>query len=435
MRCAAALLVISSLAAAEQFDPRFLRFTSRTEQGRSDRGLDSTPYAFFELAPSTGAGMGAACACSAITGANGEAITVTRGGNGTCTKTGGAGGGVAVTGIANGDLVVCATNQARTEFGDNGLLGILSEDSRTNTCIRSAELCNVAWADVGTPACATDQATGPLGTATMDSITDDDALALEGRSQAITTTSATQHTVSCYVKSSTATRASITLVGTGSSTGDCTGTATGLSTTTSTRVTCTSPAAYAGTLTSVTLTIRVGTVVGDTGVLFVEGCQHEVAAPFASSYIPTTAASVTRGADSYTASLAATGTTPSIAANVFSLGTGLVAYRNILRFRVAAGDSLAIVDNNTTEDVFVEVDETQSLLRGLSAWPNSRIAGYVDGTNIGICRNGSCSTAAQTSFLSNTAKTLYIGTNNTGSNQANAIITAVCVDPSPTRCR
>ena len=129
--------------------------------------------------------------------------------------------------------------------------GLLVEGTRTNTCLRSAELCNASWVDVGTPACASDVAAGPFGTTTMDSITDDSGAAFEGRAQTIATTSLTQHTISAYVKSSTATSASITLAGTGNSAGDCTGTVTGLSATTSKRVTCTSSTAFTAGLTAV----------------------------------------------------------------------------------------------------------------------------------------------------------------------------------------
>lgn len=322
----------------------------RVREARPDSSRRA--FAFFEFAPPEGTGMTAPCACTTPTGAKGETLTFTRASSATCLKC------TTTTGIENGDMVTCLTDQPRVMPGGDGTggVGLLVEDARTNTCLRSAELCNAAWSDVGTPACSSDQAIGPFGTQTMDQLTDNDGAAFEGRSQAITTTSATQHSVSCFVKAGTATAASITLVGTGSSTGDCTGTATGLSTTTSTRVTCSSSAAYAGTLTAVTVTIRVGTVVGDQGTLFVEGCQHELSAPFASSYIATAGASATRAAEVARFSVAMSQTSGSHAVTVvpeWSTGSGsayaLLTYDSSARMAYGNADSNVRIYDGTTE--------------------------------------------------------------------------------------
>ena len=100
-------------------------------------------YAFFEFAPSGGAGMGAPCACTTPTGAKGEALTFTRASNGTCTKT--TTGGLTTTGIANGDLVVCSSNQPRVEYDSQGVLGLLVDSAGTNSVLRSQEVNNAAW--------------------------------------------------------------------------------------------------------------------------------------------------------------------------------------------------------------------------------------------------------------------------------------------------
>ena len=59
MRVALLLALISASALAEG---RFERFCSRGPQGRSERGFGcadvTDPYAFFEFAPTSGAGMG-----------------------------------------------------------------------------------------------------------------------------------------------------------------------------------------------------------------------------------------------------------------------------------------------------------------------------------------------------------------------------------------
>lgn len=104
--------------------------------GRSGRG-----YAFFEFAPAGGAGMGGACACTSPTGAKGEALTFTRTGAATCSKP-----GLATTGIADGDLVVCASNnQPRVERDADGVLGLRVEGSRTNSLLRSQEFDSASW--------------------------------------------------------------------------------------------------------------------------------------------------------------------------------------------------------------------------------------------------------------------------------------------------
>lgn len=84
--------------------------------------------------------MGTACACAAITGAKGETVTFARASTATCTK-----GGLATTGIANGDLVSCASGAPRVERDAAGYLGLLVEASRVNSLIQSQALDNAAW--------------------------------------------------------------------------------------------------------------------------------------------------------------------------------------------------------------------------------------------------------------------------------------------------
>jgi hypothetical protein len=95
----------------------------------------------FEFAPAGGTGMGAACACAAVTGANGEALAMTRGSNATCSRQ-----GAATTGIAPGDLVTCANNLPRVEPVASGL-GYLREGAATNVNPRSAEIDDASYGD------------------------------------------------------------------------------------------------------------------------------------------------------------------------------------------------------------------------------------------------------------------------------------------------
>jgi hypothetical protein len=255
--------------------------------------------ATVEFAPASQTGMGNLCACAAITGTKGEAVTVTRNSAAHCYKD-----TDPWTTLSDNSVVSCPAFAPRVMWLNDGspALGILEEYIATNDLLRSGALCNAAWSDVGTPNCTAAQASGPLGAATMDQLTDDAAGAFEGRSQAITTTAATQHSVVCWVKAGTATSATLTMVGTGNGDGDCTATVTGLSTTSSKPITCGSPAPYTSSLTAVTVTIKVGTATSDQGTLFVTACQHE-AGPYdynrgeASSYIATAGVPVTRQDD------------------------------------------------------------------------------------------------------------------------------------------
>lgn len=159
-----ALLVAVLLSQAEPHDRRV-----REYRRAGDRG-PGVGLAFFEFAPPSGAGMPSVCGTETVTGAKGETLTFTRSSNGTCTKT--ATGGLATTGIADGDLVVLSSNVARVEYDSAGVLGLLVESSRTNAWLRSQELDNAAWADeVSGVAVATrtaNAATAPDGTLTAD---------------------------------------------------------------------------------------------------------------------------------------------------------------------------------------------------------------------------------------------------------------------------
>lgn len=391
----------------------------------------------FEFAPASGAGMTAPCACTSPTTATGQALTFARASNGTCIK----GNTVAVV---DGDMVTCSSGQPRVMAGGNGsaAVGVLVEGARTNDCLRSAELCDaLAWIDVGTPSCSSNVAPGPLGTTTMDSITDNDAAAFEGRSQLIAVTSQNLHAVSCYVKSSTATSASITMVGVGNSAGDCTGTVTGLSSVTSTRVSCGSPTLYGAGLTAVVIAIRVGTAVGDTGVLLVEACQHEVAPVTvpqtgATSYIATAAAPVPRAADKL-----------SVAALPWTAATNSFSFHVILPWLApnATGFRLVFDANNRfstsintatwrTNYVVAGAGNVQLTPTTATALTEQVVAGYYDGARVGGCLNGVCAQSSQAFALPTGTGELTLGSSETPSLSIDGVIKQFCLDPSPARC-
>ena len=126
----------------------------------------------FEFGSLSGSGMGAECACAAVTGSRGEVMTFARVGNATCTK---GTSGLRVTGIANGDLVVCAGNQPRAMRDGDGVLGLFQESAaRTNSCLRSQEIDNASWTKTGTgvaaPTVTADFAVAPDGTTTAERV-------------------------------------------------------------------------------------------------------------------------------------------------------------------------------------------------------------------------------------------------------------------------
>lgn len=394
----------------------------------------------FEAFTVSGAGTSGACSTTAPTGTKGEVLAFTRASVATCTKT--ASGGLATTGIANGDLVSLAANQARVEFDSLGRLKLFAEGSGasgfTDNLIRDAEMCNVAWTNVGTPACATDALAGPWGTTTMDSITDNDAAAFEGRTQTIADTSLTRHTVACYVKGdASTTKATLTLVGTGNAAGDCTGTSTVINQTTSTRVWCNSGAAYAAGLAAVVVAIKVGTATTDTGTLYIESCDHFVGMSPGQlpSTIPTAAAAATNAleAASFTAALpgatgSASGThspdwTGNAAANY---GGPMVYFGGNARALQGFNNSLQSYDGTNNPVVLMSY-----------AYDTPKHAYSTWGTAGGwVIRNVTDALQATSAFTAGTwAPTTTLCLTDCGAFHLNGLGGDYCYDPDPTRCR
>jgi hypothetical protein len=348
-------------------------------------------------------------------------------------------------------LVVLSTNVVRQTYDSQGFLGILAEPAGTNICIRSAEICNAAWVNSLSPACVPDAAVGPFGTTTMDRLTDNDPGFQEGRAQAIVTTSATQFTAFCYVKAGTATSAEIRLTGTGSSTGDCSQTISGLSTTSSSIVACTSPAAYAGTLASVQILIRVGANPADQGTLFVEGCDVKASAPYRTSHIPTVAGAVTRSADTggdFNGLSISTAAGLSWAASVqHPSGSGGAVWAPSASVYQDALNRTQLYRANTNVqhcDIFTTsgVRSTSPVISAYVAGQTYRQACSYSGagasSTISGYRDGVLTATSATGLTSGfTATTIVVGGLSPAAlaSDSGGIITRVCVDPNPSRCR
>jgi len=262
---------------------RFDRFNSRCSQGRSNRGLACEDGAFFEFAPASGAGMGTACACAAVTGAQGTALTFTRTGNATCSPL-----GLASSGITNASLVECSANLPRVE-SSGSVLGLRVEGARTNVLTRFIDYANATWADVATPTLTGAQVSPWTGTYANLAVQfdDNDGAAFEGRTQTVTVTAATQYVMSCFVKAGTLATARLSLDGT-------TADFTGLSSTTWTLATVVDASSSGVAIAAQALN---GSTAAATGTVIWGGCQVEAGA-YATSMIPTVAAAVTRNAES-----------------------------------------------------------------------------------------------------------------------------------------
>lgn len=258
---ATAVLLASAIALASGAPPRVVGPKSR-------RGAT-----VFRLLPAGGVQD---CGGVAV-GSFGETLTFTRATASLCIPS----SGVATT-VASGQPAV----QPR---------GILSWRLRTNLFLRSDEIDNASWVDVGTPGTTGAAWTMPDNGVTGETITDNDGAAFEGETQTVAIATQDLYTCSWYVRAGTASTASLIITGTGNAAGNTTCNFSGLTATT-TRIECPTAAAYGAGLTNVACAIRVGSVVGTTGTLNVGWAQLEVGG-YASPYQETGAAALPRNAD------------------------------------------------------------------------------------------------------------------------------------------
>lgn len=381
---------------------------------------DDTSRALFEFAPTSGAGMGTACACAAITGAKGEAVTTTRTGNATCSKQGNAS-----TGIANADLVECAANLPRVE-NQAGLLMLRNEGARTNALPRFIDYTNLAWADVATPTPTTAQTSPFTGTYASSAVLYDDnsAVAFEGRTQTITVSAAVSHVMYCYVKAGTLASATVSLDGT-------TASISGLSSSTWSIVEVVD-ASSSGV--AIAAQILNGAVAADTGTVIWGGCQVEQGA-YRTSIAPTVAAAVARGAETITAPVAVSQQTLCQAATV-SLGSGTSNDRIWAMTRALAGSGDFIASYTQVQaradvvgSVAVSATSAGSAFSGtnrfLSAW---------DGSTLTVFRNTTQTAQTVTASTVASASIIGLGSSPAGASNLDGLVGRIQVDPSPSRC-
>jgi len=417
------LLALLVAQPSEESIDEFLR-PPRVDRVSRASGRSGTGFAFFEAFPQSGAGTTTACSTTPPTGARGEALTFTRTGNATCSKK-----GLATTGIADGDLVVMSGNQPRVEYDSAGTLGLLVEAARTNNALRSEEFDNAAWTKSSATITA-NAATAPDGTLTADRLQ-------------YSNTNNTYVLQSWNVGTLSAT-SSVYLRGNGVS-GTlymCRGGAASQCTTCSYVSTSWSRCVLAATYASSNNvffgceTATLGSACAMTGFdVFIWGAQFELGA-YATSYIPTTSAPVTRNAE--TASFALPTTMPlwpsSMAVSVTSSTVASAAGSDIL--------SLA----GTSVSGRMEVGSATSALCYYSDGTNTPFD-LILGITFGNAKRGWCATSTTGNGVVG-AWDGIASSDNIGSpmttprtvtgitvGQADGIFSRVCLDPSEARCR
>jgi len=339
------LLCLATTPATGRFD----RVNARTPDGRSDRGFQGMQYARFEFAPASGSGMGAACACGAVTGSNGEAFAMTRSSNATCSRK-----GSATSGIAAGDLVTCGANLPRVEAVTGGL-GYLREGAATNVDPRSSEVDDVAYGDFTANGSAApvlngaDAAAAPDGTVTAEDYTFAATGATQASARSLAVLTAAAYSAQVWIRGVSGSGSMDLCIQTsGTPTATCsTCTFTSSSWTQCKVENATSVAGgqiYLGNMSYLN-----GGLTRASNRVYVWGLDAE-AGSFASSYVPTAGATATRSADSALTGLASTTWGPdfSLASTVAFVDTS-ASNTTVAQLGSAAPNLAAVkTTNNTT---------------------------------------------------------------------------------------
>lgn len=419
------LAIILALIATDSIgQPQTGGFGTGGNTGRLGPSFSS--YAFFELAPTSGAGMGSACSCANITGAKGEPISWLRTGNATCSKK-----GLSTTALADGDLVECGTDLPRVE-PDNSVLGVEADTGATNVLLRFIETNNALWTSVGTPTGPTTSLASPWsGTYANAAVSwgDDDALAQEGRSQTISVSAATAYTMSCWLKAGTAVDATISLDGT-------TASVTGLSSS-SWRLLSVTDASTSGV--AVAATILIGDAVADTGTIIFGGCQVELAG-IATPMIPTVAAVASRNEEGGSVAVSLPGGAGCIASTFSTRASTLTNGRLVLVWQNASNvfDTYIDVASPTVNVQVAAVSEsTFTTAAAMPGGPFRVIGTRVPSVSRSIQLVGNAPTTAASALSTFTPTTIYIGrygSTITGFHPR-GILTRIQVDTSTSRCQ
>ncbi len=131
---------------------RFIRMYRGDGAGRGRSSNTGEVLPFFEMATSSGVGMGTECAGTAITGTLGQSLTFARGSSAWCMK-------------ADYTWVERSSGQPRVSVGETGQtqLGVMMERATTNLVLRNRDLSDAAWSKSSVTCAQT--ATGVTGVA------------------------------------------------------------------------------------------------------------------------------------------------------------------------------------------------------------------------------------------------------------------------------
>jgi hypothetical protein len=351
-----------------------------------------------------------------------------------CTKT--AGGGLATTGIADGDIVRMPNNAARVEYDSAGTRGLLVEGARTNSVLRSQELDNASWLKVSgvvaAPTVTANFAIAPDGTLTAERVqipsVDASGTQWSSVAQAVVVTPGA---CSVYLKGN----------GTSGTTNLCAQAGTIVCSQCSYDSASWSRCTVVNTITSSNFYIGNMALAGydvtarPAQDVLVWGAQCE-AGSYVTSYIPTTTGSATRAAESAYVSLTSPSSTQSIAATrtgptgaagaqVFAITqtNGSGAYG--IGVYVSGGTRSGLVGN--APSVLTVAGTHTSVSRAWASWDSTTFTVNYDGT-----QNTSTPGA---SITARNSLTIGMDTASGGSGQADGIISKICLDPSPTKCR
>lgn len=405
----------------------------------------SGAFAFFEFAPASGRGMTAACACTTPTGAKGETMTFTRAGDATCSKQ-----GLATTGIADGDLVVCTANQPRVE-SSGGVLGLRIEGARTNDVLRSQQLENAVWLltsggapNPGVPVVTANAATAPDGTVTADRLdfgsTTGTGFGVIYQGPFVSTAASWSHSV--YVKgvSGSGTVYLMSTPGGSYNTSACAFVSTSWS-----RCTVTGTETATNWFLQIGYDLRDGAQTGQGAQsVYLWQAQREAGA-YATSPIPTVAAAVTRNAENPFGALSAS-QVGSMAATVqvpYPSSGAVGVNRRILRTDSNGSDANRLElfwSASANVQTFVSVGSVAGAapFSALQTVPGTHraVAWRTPGVTTANITNGAQVTAADSQAAFPAFNRVYLGVYAPSAGfELDGIITRVCVDPDPTRCR
>lgn len=378
--------------------------------------------AYFEFAPANGAGMTPACACTAVTGAKGETISLSRGSAAMCSKQ-----GFASTGIRDGDLVLCGSGLPRAMPDPSGIMGVLSEpDAGWNLVQRSEEFDNAYWTKLGGGTATANVQIAPDGTQTADLITWNSTTAAgDSIVYASTDSSASGGRVrSIYAKGYDGGSGVLPILAGGAPAQVlfCP-----LDPSTWTRC-----SFFLGAASNSFVLGCAGTTLGaacDGGVALVWGAQSEIGLA-AGSYIKTTSASATRAADIYTATLpAAVGPTFCAAASL-AVPASIANIARGVQLGTAAPDFVSVGRNtNTAASFVINATATTPTVSAMGTTTHRFRLSDNAGTRTASVDGVSVSAPAASMSAGSTAVRIG-GPADAGA----AIITRIQVDPSPSVC-